>query len=84
MAWPLGSAYILVLNKVLVIDQSKGLKVETVFFLNREFWLLLNIAMNFVVGKAANPDAIRFNVLLPPREEQLFEKTKAALSSLTV
>ncbi|EDX84159.1 Glycosyl transferase family 8 [Synechococcus sp. PCC 7335] len=61
----------------------KGMNVEIVFSLNRKIWLSLIVAMNSIVSNASNPDTIRFNVLVPPGEEQFFEKKiREALPSL--
>ena len=60
------------------------MNVEVVFSLNKKIWLSLIVAMNSIVSNATNPDAIRFNVLVPPGEEQLFkEKIRTALPRLT-
>ncbi len=60
------------------------MNVEIVFSLNKKIWLSLVVAMNSIASNAANANAIRFNILVPPSEEQFFEeKITSALPSLS-
>ncbi len=60
------------------------MNVEIVLSLNKKIWLSLIVAMNSIASNTVNPKNVRFNILVPPGEEQFFEeKIRTTLPSLS-